>query len=158
MSRYTPLCGRGGRPGAARPAPGLGGADSGRVPVGLGAPEGAAPGADPGLAGKGGPEPGAEPPAGQPGDPGAGGGRALSGGGRPTAPAGGAGSRQELVRRALGELERPDRELFVRHYYYGQTVARAAEEMGLNPSTAKTRLRRGREKAEGTFAESGVLC
>ena len=36
----------------------------------------------------------------------------------------------ELVRRALGELERPDRELFVRHYYYGQTVARAAEEMG----------------------------
>lgn len=29
----------------------------------------------------------------------------------------------ELVRRALGELERPDRELFVRHYYYGQTVA-----------------------------------
>jgi len=33
----------------------------------------------------------------------------------------------ELVRRALGELERPDRELFVRHYYYGQTVARAAE-------------------------------
>ena len=35
----------------------------------------------------------------------------------------------ELVRRALGELERPDRGLFVRHYYYGQTVARAAEEM-----------------------------
>lgn len=43
MSRYTPYVACGGRPGAARPAPGLGGADSGRVPVGLGAPEGAAP-------------------------------------------------------------------------------------------------------------------
>ena len=62
----------------------------------------------------------------------------------------------ELVRRALGELERPDRELFVRHYYYGQTVARAAEEMGLNPSTAKTRLRRGREKLKEHLRKAGV--
>ena len=61
----------------------------------------------------------------------------------------------ELVRRALGELERPDRELFVRHYYYGQTVARAAEEMGLNPSTAKTRLRRGREKLKEHLRKAG---
>ena len=61
----------------------------------------------------------------------------------------------ELVRRALGELERPDRELFVRHYYYGQTVARAAEEMGLNPSTAKTRLRRGREHLKDYLREVG---
>ena len=61
----------------------------------------------------------------------------------------------ELVRRALGELERPDRELFVRHYYYGQTVARAAEEMGLNPSAAKTRLRRGREKLKEHLRKAG---
>ena len=61
----------------------------------------------------------------------------------------------ELVRRALGELERPDRELFVRHYYYGQTVARAAAEMGLNPSTAKTRLRRGREKLKEHLRKAG---
>ena len=61
----------------------------------------------------------------------------------------------ELVRRALGELERPDRELFVRHYYYGQTLARAAEEMGLNPSTAKTRLRRGREKLKEHLRKAG---
>lgn len=60
-----------------------------------------------------------------------------------------------LVRAALSTLEREDRELFVRRYYYGQTVARAAEEMGLNPSTAKTRLRRGREKLKEHLRKAG---
>lgn len=141
-------------PGCCRPAPGLGGADSGRVPVGLGAPEGAAPEQIRGWLGKvarnralnrlrasrevlaleedvlclaeDGPQ------------------RLLE-----------EREQAELVRRALGELERPDRELFVRHYYYGQTVARAAEEMGLNPSTAKTRLRRGREKLKEHLRKAG---
>ena len=35
------------------------------------------------------------------------------------------------------------------------TVARAAEEMGLNPSTAKTRLRRGREKLKEHLRKAG---
>ena len=60
-----------------------------------------------------------------------------------------------LVRTALSTLEREDRELFVRRYYYGQTVARAAEEMGLNLSTAKTRLRRGREKLKEHLRKAG---
>ena len=33
----------------------------------------------------------------------------------------------ELVRAALKDLEPPDQELFVRHYYYGQTVEEAAQ-------------------------------
>lgn len=49
-----------------------------------------------------------------------------------------------LVNAALARLDRPQRELFVRHYYYGQTVQEAALAMGLNLSTAKTWLRRGR--------------
>ena len=60
-----------------------------------------------------------------------------------------------LVREALDTLERTDRELFVRRYYYGQTVARAAEEMGLNLSTAKSRLRRGREKLKELLGKAG---
>ena len=65
------------------------------------------------------------------------------------------GELREVLSRALGSLDRADRELFVRHYYYGQTVARAAEEMGLNLSTAKTRLRRGREKLKEYLQEVG---
>ena len=62
---------------------------------------------------------------------------------------------EQVLRRALDSLEESDRELFVRHYYYGQTVARAAEEMGLNLSTAKTRLRRGRERLKEFLQEVG---
>lgn len=61
----------------------------------------------------------------------------------------------QLVRAALDTLDREDRELFVRRYYYGQTVARAAEEMGLNQSTAKSRLRRGRERLKDQLRKVG---
>lgn len=61
----------------------------------------------------------------------------------------------QLVRAALDTLEQSDRELFVRHYYYGQTVARAAEEMEMNLSTAKARLRRGREKLKRQLEQEG---
>ncbi len=53
---------------------------------------------------------------------------------------------QALVRRAVFSLPDPDREIFLRHYYYAQTVREAAAAMGLNESTVKTRLRRGRIK------------
>ena len=61
----------------------------------------------------------------------------------------------QLVRAALETLEPSDRELFVRHYYYGQTVEKAAEEMEMNRSTAKTRLRRGREKLKRQLEREG---
>lgn len=51
---------------------------------------------------------------------------------------------RELVRRALDSLSREDREIFLRHYYYAQTVAEIGAEMRINAATVKTRLRRGR--------------
>ena len=54
--------------------------------------------------------------------------------------------RDRLVREAVLSLAQPDREIFLRHYYYCQSVSEIAERMGMNPSTVKTRLRRGREK------------
>ena len=59
------------------------------------------------------------------------------------------------VNQALSRLERPQRELFVRHYYYGQTVQEAALAMGLNLSTAKTWLRRGRETLKTILEQEG---
>ena len=53
---------------------------------------------------------------------------------------------QALVRRALQSLGEPDREIFLRHYYYAQSVKEVASAMRLNESTVKTRLRRGRFK------------
>ncbi len=60
-----------------------------------------------------------------------------------------------MVNRALSRLDRPQRELFVRHYYYGQTVQEAAQAMGLNQSTAKTWLRRGRETLKTILEQEG---
>ncbi len=51
-----------------------------------------------------------------------------------------------LVRRAVNSLGGKDREILIRHYFWYETVEQIAREMGMNPSTVKTRLRRGREK------------
>lgn len=52
----------------------------------------------------------------------------------------------EAVRQALDTLAPKDRLIFLRHYYYGQTVADISREMKMPQSTVKSRLRRGREK------------
>lgn len=53
---------------------------------------------------------------------------------------------RETVRQAVLEMDLPDREIFLRHYYYCQPVKTIAEEMNMNLSTVKTHLRRGRAK------------
>ena len=60
-----------------------------------------------------------------------------------------------LIEQALLQLEPKQRELFVRHYWYGQTVREAAEEMELNLSTAKTWLARGREQLKEILIKGG---
>lgn len=58
---------------------------------------------------------------------------------------------------ALRQLPKEHRELFVRHYYYGQSVNEAAEAMNINPSTAKSWLKRGREKLREILTEQGIV-
>ena len=60
-----------------------------------------------------------------------------------------------IIDRALSRLDKPQRELFVRHYYYGQTVQEASLAMGVNLSTAKTWLRRGRETLKSILKKEG---
>ncbi|MDR3209324.1 MAG: sigma-70 family RNA polymerase sigma factor [Oscillospiraceae bacterium] len=65
--------------------------------------------------------------------------------------------RDERVRRAVDALRAPDREIFLRHYYHCQTVARIAEDMRMNPETVKSRLSRGREKLRRALNEGGKI-
>ena len=53
-----------------------------------------------------------------------------------------------LVRCAVDSLPTQEREIFLRHYYYAQSVAEISREMDMNQSTVKTKLRRGRMKLE----------
>lgn len=60
---------------------------------------------------------------------------------------------RERVRRAVEALPDGDREVFLRHYYYAQTVREIAAAMDLKESTVKTRLRRGREKLKAMLTK-----
>jgi len=60
-----------------------------------------------------------------------------------------------IMKRAVLSMHCPDREIFLRHYYYCQPVAQIAEEMDMNISTVKTRLRRGRNKLKENLSEGG---
>ncbi len=51
-----------------------------------------------------------------------------------------------LVRQAVESMGEPDREIFLRHYYFAQTVRQIARAMHLKEPTVKTKLRRGRMK------------
>ena len=62
-----------------------------------------------------------------------------------------------LVRQAVDSLPAQDREIFLRHYYYAQTVKEISIKMGLNESTIKTRLRRGRCKLKETLTKEGMV-
>lgn len=63
------------------------------------------------------------------------------------------GERDRLVREAVLSMPQPDREIFLRFYYYCQSILMIAEEMRMNPNTVKTRLRRGREKLRQHLTE-----
>lgn len=63
---------------------------------------------------------------------------------------------QKLVRRAVDGLPEPDREIFLRHYYYAQTVQEISQKMRLNESTIKTKLRRGRMRLRAVLLRWGV--
>ena len=62
---------------------------------------------------------------------------------------------RQLVRQAVDALPGPDREVFLRHYYYAQTVQEIAHCMDLNLSTVKTKLRRGRMRLKETLTREG---
>ena len=65
---------------------------------------------------------------------------------------------QELARflqKAILAMQQPEREIFIRHYYYYQPVSLIAEEMHINVSTVKTRLHRGRKKLKEILSEGG---
>ncbi len=53
---------------------------------------------------------------------------------------------RELVRSAVDSLSPKDREIFLRHYYYAQSVEEISQYMNMKPATVKTRLHRGRIK------------
>ena len=64
--------------------------------------------------------------------------------------------RRQLLEQALDRLDPESREIFQRYYYQSCTVDQIARTMGMNPSTVKSRLRRGRQKLKEVLTEGGI--
>ena len=60
------------------------------------------------------------------------------------------------VRRAVFSLPDPDREIFLRHYYYAQSVKEISAALELNESTVKTKLRRGRCRLKESLTKEAL--
>lgn len=55
-----------------------------------------------------------------------------------------------MVKDAVLSMDEPDKEIFLRRYYYCQSLEAISEEMEMNLSTLKSRLLRGKEKPRNT--------
>lgn len=62
----------------------------------------------------------------------------------------------ELLSRAVNELEDEDRRIIIMHYFYYLTAPQIAEKTGINVNTVKTKIRRSREKIRQYLKERGV--
>ncbi|MCI7474806.1 MAG: RNA polymerase sigma factor [Clostridiales bacterium] len=65
---------------------------------------------------------------------------------------------RRLVRQAVDALPPEDKEIFLRHYYYAQSIKEISAHMALNESTIKTKLRRGRIKLKEALTKGGAGC
>ena len=61
----------------------------------------------------------------------------------------------EQLWRAVEALGEPDTTLFLRYYYYGDTLSEIAAALGLNLPAARARLSRGRKKLKLLLTEGG---
>jgi len=62
---------------------------------------------------------------------------------------------QEIINEAVNGFGEPDREIFIRFYFYGERVKGIGENLTLNISTVKTKLHRCRKKIQSLFEERG---
>ena len=61
----------------------------------------------------------------------------------------------QFIREAVLAMQYPDREIFLRYYYYYQPVAEIASEMNINVSTVKMKLHRGRKALKEKLSKGG---
>lgn len=62
-----------------------------------------------------------------------------------------------LVREAVLEMEQPDREIFLRRYYYLQSSVQIGQALNMEPGTVRIRLMRGRNVLKQKLRKEDVL-
>ncbi len=62
----------------------------------------------------------------------------------------------EIVRQTVLELPEPDREIFIRRYFYCERVKAIALQMGLSPKAVENKLFRGRQRLKELLIQRGA--
>ena len=62
----------------------------------------------------------------------------------------------QLVNEVIATLPEPDREIFIRRYFYMEKVVDISRRLGINVATVGTKLFRSKKKLEATLRERGV--
>ena len=62
-----------------------------------------------------------------------------------------------MVRQAVDTMGEPDREIFLRHYWFDQSVSQISVQIQIKESTIKTKLRRGRQQLRDVLTKWGAV-
>lgn len=62
-----------------------------------------------------------------------------------------------ILNEALEKLSKADREIFVRYYWYFQTVKEISQDMNISVTSVTSKLSRGRKKLKTILTEKGFL-
>ena len=65
--------------------------------------------------------------------------------------------RARLLRDAVQSMDWPDREIFIRYYYYGEPAASIARTLKMSPAGLRQRLKRGRDRLRETLMKGDVF-
>lgn len=60
-----------------------------------------------------------------------------------------------FIKEAILAMKDPEREIFLRYYYYYQPITEISKEMGINASTVKMKLHRGRKVLKEKLIKGG---
>jgi len=65
---------------------------------------------------------------------------------------------KQIIEQAVDAFGEPEREIFIRFYYFGETIKTISERLQMNTATTKTKLRRLRSKLKDIMQERGYCC
>ena len=64
----------------------------------------------------------------------------------------------EIISESIKGMEEPDREIFIRRYFFLEKIGDIARKLGINENTVATKLSRSRKALKKFLMERGILC
>ncbi|MDF2878396.1 MAG: sigma-70 family polymerase sigma factor [Clostridia bacterium] len=63
----------------------------------------------------------------------------------------------EIINEAVADFKEPEREIFIRFYFFGEKIKKISNRLALHPATVKTKLYRCRKHLKKIFEERGYV-